>query len=198
MFRIFFKANLYLLNNTAVAKTLLVQGGVDPNIKGELGFPLEIAVKQNHLEGVKLLLEHGANPNEKVSMNLYNPQSNSKQKLVPIWTLAAIPPKLELLKLMLKKSITNWQDENDNNILILALKYWQKNIQQNKEFDKEEFAEMFKLLLDNGVQFEATNNKGATAVSFAQALKNTTLLKLMNNKKKEDEENAKSITTKIS
>jgi ankyrin repeat protein len=56
-------------NNTVLEKSL--DKGADPNIKTKLGLsPLSIAIQNNNIEGVRLLLKYGANKDEITSGNI--------------------------------------------------------------------------------------------------------------------------------
>ena len=58
----------------AEVKRLVVSCGVDPNVKDNDGrTPLHRAAKRGHVDIVKLLLEHGANPNIQENKYGYTP-----------------------------------------------------------------------------------------------------------------------------
>lgn len=56
---------VYAMDKNPAIMRLLLQYGADPNKKDEVykGYPVECAIQANEVESLKLLLEHGANPN---------------------------------------------------------------------------------------------------------------------------------------
>lgn len=134
-----------LANNSKVTK-LLLEHGADPKVRESQGgtTPLHAAAGRGNLESVRLLLAKGANVNDR-----------DKEARTPAM-IAAAKGRLEILKLLVaNEADLKTTDRQSNTTLMWAAKGGS--------------TDTIKFLLDKGVNVNATNSTGLSALSIVHA-----------------------------
>ena len=162
-------------NITGVEKSL--KNGLNPNIEKKKLSAIELAVRKNNYEMIKLLLKYGANPLEKMSNSYldisaagYSGSLEDSRILKLMFAYGANAKNMNNFS-TLSGAISKNRDENFNFLLengfdVNATGKKGDSILALSSYDPSHL-KMTKILLENGADVNATNDNNATALLSA-------------------------------
>lgn len=123
---------------------------------------------QDRVEIVKLLLENGADP------NIQDEDNETALMRAADADELNYTNRVEIVKLLLKyRAKINVQDEDGKTALMKVIK--------SKKVENKDRVEIVKLLLENGADPKIASYKGKTALTYAVAMRNEEIIKILRN-----------------